>query len=113
MASAQVATPRPRCESDWGSAVAEDYVLVLYVTGMTPRSARAVNNIRVLCEKHLPGRYQLKVIDIYQQPEIAREEQLVAAPTLIKKIPLPMRRLIGDLSSEARVLAGLDLTPPV
>jgi circadian clock protein KaiB len=78
---------------------------------MTPRSARAVENIRAFCEKHLAGHYELQVIDIYQQPELARTEQLVAAPTLIKKLPLPLRRLIGDMSDEERILVGLDILP--
>ena len=91
--------------------VRERYILRLYVTGMTPRSARAVENIRAFCEKHLAGRYELQVIDIYQQPELARTEQLVAAPTLIKKLPLPLRRLIGDMSDEERILVGLDILP--
>ncbi len=89
----------------------ERYVLRLYVTGMTPRSARAIENLRAFCEKHLAGRYELQVIDIYQQPELARTEQLVAAPTLIKKLPLPLRRLIGDMSDEERILVGLDILP--
>ena len=87
----------------------EHYVLRLYVTGMTPRSTRAVENVRTICEEHLQGRYDLEVIDIYQQPMLAKGEQILAAPTLIKKLPLPLRRIIGDLSSTERVLLGLDL----
>jgi circadian clock protein KaiB len=89
----------------------EKYVLRLYITGMTPRSAQAIENIRNICEEHLKGNYELEVIDIYQNPGQAQGEQLVAAPTLIKKLPLPLRRLVGDLSNEERVLAGLDLQP--
>jgi circadian clock protein KaiB len=85
------------------------YVLKLYVAGMTSRSARAVENVRAFCEKHLEGRYDLQIIDVYQQPALARTEQLIAAPTLIKKLPLPLRRLIGDMSNEERILVGLDL----
>jgi len=85
------------------------YVLRLYVTGMTPRSTRAVENVRAICEAHLHGRYDLEVIDIYQQPSLARGEQILAAPTLIKKLPLPLRRVIGDLSSTEKVLLGLDI----
>lgn len=85
------------------------YVLHLYVTGMTPRSVRAVENVRSICKKHLAGSYELQVVDLYQQPNLAREEQVVAAPTLIKKLPLPLRRLVGDMSNEHRVLGGLDL----
>lgn len=89
----------------------ERYVLRLYVTGMTPRSRRAVENVRRICEEHLVGQYDLEVIDIYQQPTLARGEQIIAAPTLIKKLPLPLRRVIGDMSSTDRVLLGLDLRP--
>jgi circadian clock protein KaiB len=89
----------------------ETYVLRLYVTGSTPRSARSILNVRTLCEERLAGRYKLEVIDIYQQPELAREEQIIAAPTLIKKLPAPLRKLIGDLSDRDRVLVGLDLKP--
>lgn len=85
------------------------FVLRLYVTGTTARSMRAIANLRRLCEQHLAGRYDLKVVDVYQQPELAAREQLVAAPTLIKQSPLPLRRLVGDLSDQRRVLAGLDL----
>jgi circadian clock protein KaiB len=90
---------------------AEKYILRLYVTGMTARAARTIENLRIFCEKHLAGRYELQVIDVYQQPELARTEQIVAVPTLIKKLPLPLRRLIGDMSDEARVLVGLDILP--
>ena len=89
----------------------QHYVLRLYVTGMTPRSTRAVENVRLICEEHLQGRYDLEVIDIYQQPILAKGEQILAAPTLIKKLPLPLRRVIGDLSNTQRVLLGLDLRP--
>ena len=87
----------------------QSYVLCLYVTGSTPRSARSIFNIHKLCEDRLAGRYKLEVIDIYQQPDLARAEQIIAAPTLIKKLPLPLRKLVGDLSDEQRVLVGLDL----
>jgi len=89
----------------------ETYTLRLYVAGMTPQSTRAIANIKQICEEHLKGRYDLEVIDIYQQPVLAAGEQIIAAPTLIKKLPLPLRRLIGDLSSTERVLVGLDLRP--
>ncbi len=85
------------------------YVLRLFVTGMTPRSGRAVTNLRRICDEFLEGRYDLEVIDIYQQPVLTRGEQIVAAPTLIKKLPLPTRRIIGDMSNRDRVLIGLDL----
>jgi circadian clock protein KaiB len=86
------------------------FVLRLYVTGTTARSTRAIANLRELCEQHLPERYDLQVVDVYQQPELAAREQLVAVPTLIRQLPLPLRRLVGDLSNRQRVLAGLDLS---
>src|SRR5690242_12676809 len=76
------------------------YELQLYVTGTTPRSARCIINLLKFCERRLAGRYKLKIIDIYQQPELARSEQIIAAPTLIKKFPLPLRKLVGDLSDQ-------------
>ncbi len=87
------------------------YVLRLYVTGMTPRSGRAVKNLRAICNEYLDGRYDLEIIDIYQQPVLTKGEQIIAAPTLVKKLPLPMRRIIGDMSDRDRVLVGLDLVP--
>jgi len=87
------------------------YVLRLYVTGMTPRSARAIANIKEICEEHLKGRYDLQVIDIYQQPMLAEGDQIIGVPTLIKKLPLPLRRIMGDLSDREQVLIGLDLKP--
>ncbi len=86
-----------------------DYVLRLFITGHTEKSRRAVRNITRLCEEHLHGVYALEVIDVYQQPELAVEHQLVAAPTLFKVLPLPPRRMIGDMSDTGRVLAGLGI----
>jgi len=94
--------------SDDGVA-AERYILRLYVTGMTPRSVRAVKNLQAICDEYLKDRYDLEVVDIYQQPALAKGEQIIAAPTLVKKLPLPMRRIVGDMSLRARVLVGLDL----
>ncbi len=85
------------------------YVLRLYVTGMTPLSSRAIEHVRSICENNLRGRYDLEVIDIYQLPALARDEQIVATPTLIKVLPEPLRRFIGDLSRVDRFLFGLDL----
>lgn len=85
------------------------YVLRLYVTGMTPQSAQAIANVKQLCEEYLHGRYDLEVIDLYQTPQLAQGEQIIATPTLIKKLPLPLRRVIGNLSSTERLLVGLDL----
>jgi circadian clock protein KaiB len=90
---------------------ADEYVLRLYVTGTTPKSLRAIVNLKEICEEHLQGRYDLEVIDLYQQPVLAEGEQIVAAPTLIKKLPSPLRRIIGDMSDVDRVLVGLDLRP--
>ena len=87
----------------------EKYVLRLYVSGLTPRSQTAIKNIKKICEEHLNGRYNLEVIDVYQKPVLAKGEQIIAAPTLIKKLPLPLRRFIGDLSDTERILLGLDL----
>lgn len=87
------------------------YSLVLYVAGMTPRSTVALNNVKRICDEHLAGSYDLVVIDIYQQPKLAKGEQIVAAPTLIKKLPLPLRRIIGDMSDTDRFLVGIDLKP--
>jgi circadian clock protein KaiB len=98
-----------RAIEDAANGDAHHYVLRLYVTGSTPRSSRAIQNIRALCEQHLRGRYDLEVIDIYQQPVLARGEQIIAAPTLIKKLPAPLRKFVGDLSNTDRVLMGLDL----
>jgi circadian clock protein KaiB len=89
----------------------ERYVLRMYVTGTTPKSVRAIQNIKSICNEHLQGRYDLEVIDMYQQPTLATGEQIVALPTLIKILPLPLRRLIGDLSDMEHVLLGLDLKP--
>ena len=92
-----------------GAAEKPLYVLRLYVTGQTPRSLQSVENLQRLCEKHLAGRFSLEVIDIYQQPALAAEGQIIAAPTLIKAMPLPLRRLVGDFSDASRVVLGLDL----
>lgn len=89
--------------------LAGTYVLHLYITGATPNSTRAVRNLKDICEHYLPGRYELIIIDIYQQPEMARSEQIIAAPTLVRRHPLPVRRLIGDLSNREQALVALDL----
>ncbi len=86
-----------------------DYLLRLYVSGMTPNSTRAIENIRKICAEHLDGRYQLEIIDIYQQPIFAKEGQIVAAPTLVKELPPPLRKFIGDMSHTEKILLGLDL----
>ena len=91
------------------STETEQFVLRLYVTGMTPRSTRAIHAVRSLCEELLQGRYDLEIIDVYQQPALIRDEQIVATPTLLKKGPEPQRRLICDMSDRTRLLSGLGL----
>lgn len=90
-------------------ADSERYELRLYIAGTTPASGKAVENLRAICEAHLSGRYELTVIDVFQQPGLAKNEQIIAVPTLIKRLPAPLRRIVGDLSNEHRVLVGLDL----
>jgi len=87
------------------------YLLRLYVAGTTPRSTQAIMNIKKICEEHLSGRYDLEVVDIYQQPVLAKGEQIIAAPTLVKKLPLPLRRFIGSMADVDRILVGLDHKP--
>jgi len=87
----------------------EKYVLRLYVTGLTPRSTRAIRIVRAICEEHLAGSYDLEIVDVYQQPGRIQEEQIVATPTLVKYEPAPLRRIIGDMSNKERLLYGLGL----
>ena len=87
------------------------YVLKLYVAGVTPRSAAAIKSITAICEEHLQGRYELEIIDVYLRPTLAKGEQILAAPTLIKYLPLPLKRMIGDMANQEKVLVGLDLRP--
>jgi circadian clock protein KaiB len=89
----------------------KEYVLRLYVAGTSSKSVRAVANIKEICESSLKNRYDLEVIDIYQQPVLMKGEQIIAAPTLVKKLPLPLRKFIGDMSDTERILVGLDLRP--
>ena len=94
-----------------GDSPTSHYKLRLFVTGSTPRSTRAIANMRKICEENLNGRYDLEVIDVYENPEATRELQVIATPTLIKILPEPLRRIIGDLSDKEKVLAGLNLMP--
>jgi circadian clock protein KaiB len=87
----------------------EEYVLRLFVAGMSPKSVQAIENIKHICEMYLAGRYQLEVIDVYQQPILAKDGQIVAAPTLVKELPPPLRRLVGSMADTERVLIGMDL----
>ena len=96
-------------QSQDSAKVSDKYVLRLFVTGATPNSVRAVTNIKQICEAYLEGNYSLEIVDVYQQQNIAEQEQLIALPLLIKKFPLPERRLIGDLSDIGKVLKGLGL----
>ena len=98
-----------RQEDSWAEKNKDTFVLHLYITGVTPNSIRAIRNIKEICEQQLKDRHELVIIDIYQQPALAEQEQILAAPTLVKKQPLPLRRLIGDLSDRQRVLAALGL----
>jgi len=98
-------------EKSLAGAPAEKYVLRLYISGMTPAATRAISNLRSICEEYLAGRYDLQIVDVYQQPVLAKDEQILAAPTLVKKLPQPLRRIIGDMSNKDRVLLGLDLRP--
>jgi circadian clock protein KaiB len=88
---------------------AKEWILRLYVAGESPRSAAALHNLRGLCERHLAGRYTIEVIDLVKQPRLARGDQIVALPTLVRRLPPPVKKIIGDLSNEDRVLVGLDL----
>lgn len=89
----------------------QTYVLRLYVTGATSKSLRAIERVKRICEEHLKGRYTLEVVDVFQQPTLAKGEQIVAAPTLIKYLPAPLRKFIGDMASAEHTLLGLDLRP--
>jgi len=103
----KISTVKPRHTE---SALKVDkYILRLYITGSTSRSLLALNNLKNICEQYIGGRYELEVIDLYQKPSLAVGDQIIAAPTLIKKLPLPFRRIIGDMSDKEKVLLGLDL----
>lgn len=91
------------------NAASTRYIMKLYVAGQSPRSVNAIANLKRICEEHLQGRYELDVIDLYQQPQLALGDQIIAVPTLIRKLPSPLRRIIGDMSNTDRVLVGLDI----
>jgi circadian clock protein KaiB len=110
-ARAKATRAKPAAERSRAKPHQQRYALHLYVAGMTSRSASAVANIKEICEEHLDGLYDLRVIDLYQHPALAEGEQIVALPTLIRKLPPPLRRMIGDLSNREQVLIGLDLLP--
>ena len=98
--------PRPETEAPLSS-----YLLKLYVTGKTPRTEKAIANLRRICEEDLHGQYELQIIDVLQNPQLAEDEKILATPTLIKRLPPPLRRVIGDLSDRDKVLLGLDVWP--
>ena len=104
-------TSAPRTKQPITQQPGDHYVLRLYVTGSALRSLRAVENARRLCAEHLAGRHELEVIDIHQRPEASREARIVVAPTLVRLLPTPTRRVIGDLSDHAKVLAALSIVP--
>ena len=87
-------------------------VLSLYIAGDTPKSRTALNNLKKICVEHLDGRYRIKVIDLLKNPKLARDHQILALPTLVRKLPVPIRKIIGDLSNTERVLVGLDIESP-
>jgi circadian clock protein KaiB len=89
----------------------EVWCLRLYIAGQSPKSLRAFANLKTLCEEHLPGRYEIEIIDLVEQPALARTDDIVAIPTLVRRLPMPLRKLIGDLSNTERVLIGLRLRP--
>ena len=89
----------------------ETFRLRLYVAGQTPRSVGALTNLKLICEEHLQGRYELEIIDLVQNPALARGDQILAVPTLVRRLPKPIKKIIGDLSNRERVLVGLDLCP--
>ncbi|MFP4350296.1 MAG: circadian clock protein KaiB [Thermodesulfobacteriota bacterium] len=89
----------------------KEYNLRLYVAGQTPKSLQAFANLKQICEEHLQGRYQIEVIDLVENPQLAKGDQILAIPTLVRKLPQPLRKIIGDLSNTERVLVGLDLFP--
>ena len=109
MAQKKSRSTQRRLESAGAGRATERYVLKLYVTGATGRSLRAIANVKAICEQYLKGRYHLEVVDVYRRPALLRRDQIVAVPTLIKKLPLPLRLLVGDLSRTEQVLQGLDL----
>ena len=93
------------------SVPSDEWILRLYVAGQSARSSAALRNLEAICEQHLAGRYRIEVIDLLKQPQLARGDQIVAVPTLVRHLPPPMKKIIGDLSNEERVLVGLDLRP--
>jgi circadian clock protein KaiB len=111
MAKKHTTSDKEVLEAAARKAQQQKYVLRLYVAGMTPRSQEAIRTITTICEEHLVGRCDLEVIDLFQQPTLAKGEQIIAAPTLVKKLPQPLRRFIGSMANKDKILVGLDLRP--
>ena len=111
MAKKHTLSDKEILEAATRDAKEQKYVLRLYVAGMTPRSQEAIRTVTAICEEHLAGRCDLEVIDLYQQPTLAEGEQIIAAPTLIKKLPAPLRKIIGSMADKEKLLVGLDLKP--
>ncbi|MBC8019382.1 MAG: thiol-disulfide isomerase [Verrucomicrobia bacterium] len=109
MTKKRVQTAIEALEAASRDAKDQQYILRLYVAGLTTRSQQAIRTVTTICEEQLAGRYDLEVIDIYQHPELASDEQIIAAPTLIKMLPLPLRKIIGNMADKDKVLVGLDL----
>ena len=105
------ARPKPKSKKSPKPAKSEQWLLRLYVAGHTPKSLTAFSNLKRICDEHLSGRYWIEVIDLLKVPELAQSDQIVALPTLVRKLPAPIKRVIGDLSNLERVLVGMDLRP--
>ncbi|MGE5393545.1 MAG: circadian clock protein KaiB [Candidatus Saccharibacteria bacterium] len=90
-------------------ALKDEWILRLYVAGQTPKCIAAFNNLKKICEEQLKGKYQIEVIDLLENPQLSRDDQILAVPTLVRKLPVPVRKIIGDLSNTERVLVGLDI----
>lgn len=105
----KVRAAQPKTRTAPRKEASSRYILKLYVAGQSPKSVAAIANIKKICEENLLGQYDLEVIDLYQQPQLAQGEQIIAVPTLIRKLPVPLRRIIGDMSNTERVLIGLDI----
>lgn len=103
--------PAQRCAAGSPPRPAKLWQLRLYVAGQTPKSLTAFSNLKAICENHLKGRYRIQVIDLMEQPQLCKGDQILAIPTLVRKLPVPVRKIIGDLSNTERVLIGLDLRP--
>jgi circadian clock protein KaiB len=103
--------PTPALAGGARKAKSDTFVLILYIAGQTPNSKAAVANLKEICEENLAGRYQIQVVDLLENPQLARGDQILAIPTLVRKLPEPVRKIIGDLSNTERVLVGLDLRP--